>query len=546
MGVIQRFSITQRLIALLGIAAFGTALMVAFMMFILNGLLVDEEKRKLDAVLDSAYTTVDYYYQQAQDGELSENEAREKAFARLDEIRYEGSEYLFTLNREGEMVQHPFTKSLVGKNVLSYEDPEGTRLFQQMVTKARSSNRATVEYIWQKGSDSNNLVPKISRIRVFEPWNIIMGTGQYTDNIQAMLWQEFFKLAGLALVLSVPLLLLFVLIIRSITRPLKRINAAMVDIAQGEGDLTRRLSAEGSDELSRLATSFNEFVSKIQQLVKSVQNSAREEEVAAERLSSLSNQSSAQSDELRAQTESVATAINELSSSAGEVADHARKAAESANTADEESGRSAVIVREAVNNIDALTQELRKAGDQARLLQDGSDKIGNILGVIVAIAEQTNLLALNAAIEAARAGEAGRGFAVVADEVRTLATRTQQSTDEISSIVDSIQGAIKDVTQIIAGVEDRSKTTNDGALKAEQAISQIQEAVANISSMNVQIASATDEQSRVTRDLSENVTGISDLSNDNQNANQQVAEVSQQLTKNSIDLGQLVSRFKTE
>ena len=354
------------------------------------------------------------------------------------------------------------------------------------------------------------------------------------------------SLAGLALVLSVPLLLLFVLIIRSITRPLKRINAAMVDIAQGEGDLTRRLSAEGSDELSRLATSFNEFVSKIQQLVKSVQNSAREEEVAAERLSSLSNQSSAQSDELRAQTESVATAINELSSSAGEVADHARKAAESANTADEESGRSAVIVREAVNNIDALTQELRKAGDQARLLQDGSDKIGNILGVIVAIAEQTNLLALNAAIEAARAGEAGRGFAVVADEVRTLATRTQQSTDEISSIVDSIQGAIKDVTQIIAGVEDRSKTTNDGALKAEQAISQIQEAVANISSMNVQIASATDEQSRVTRDLSENVTGISDLSNDNQNANQQVAEVSQQLTKNSIDLGQLVSRFKTE
>jgi len=546
MGFIQRFSITQRLIALLGIAAFGTALMVAFMMFILNGLLVDEEKRKLDAVLDSAYTTVDYYYQQAQDGELSENEAREKAFARLDEIRYEGSEYLFTLNREGEMVQHPFTKSLVGKNVLSYEDPEGTRLFQQMVTKARSSDRATVEYIWQKGSDSNNLVPKISRIRVFEPWNIIMGTGQYTDNIQAMLWQEFFKLAGLALVLSVPLLLLFVLIIRSITRPLKRINAAMVDIAQGEGDLTRRLSAEGSDELSRLATSFNEFVSKIQQLVKSVQNSAREEEIAAERLSSLSNQSSAQSDELRAQTESVATAINELSSSAGEVADHARKAAESANTADEESGRSAVIVREAVNNIDALTQELRKAGDQARLLQDGSDKIGNILGVIVAIAEQTNLLALNAAIEAARAGEAGRGFAVVADEVRTLATRTQQSTDEISSIVDSIQGAIKDVTQIIAGVEDRSKTTNDGALKAEQAISQIQEAVANISSMNVQIASATDEQSRVTRDLSENVTGISDLSNDNQNANQQVAEVSQQLTKNSIDLGQLVSRFKTE
>ncbi|MGM0525445.1 MAG: methyl-accepting chemotaxis protein [Pseudomonadota bacterium] len=546
MGFIQRFTITQRLVALLGIAAFGTALMVAFMMFILNGLLVDEEKRKLDAVLDSAHTIVEHYHQQYQQGDLSEQQAREQAFARLNKIRYEGSEYIFTLNQKGVMVQHPFTESLIGKNVLDYEDPEGTRLFQQMVTKARSSDRGTVEYIWQKGSDSSNLVPKISRIRVFEPWNLIMGTGQYTDNIASMLWQEFMKLAGLAVFLSVPLLLLFVLIIRSITRPLKHINAAMVDIAQGEGDLTRRLNSSGSDELSLLAASFNDFVSKIQQLVHNVQVSAGEEAQAAEKLSELSNQSSAQSDELKAQTESVAAAINEMSSSASEVAEHARAAAQSANTADEESGHSAVIVREAVNNIEALTGELQKAGDQARLLQDGSDKIGNILGVIVAIAEQTNLLALNAAIEAARAGEAGRGFAVVADEVRTLATRTQQSTDEISTIVDSIQGAIKDVTHIISAVGDRSKTTNEGALKAEQAIGQIQEAVASISSMNVQIASATDEQSRVTRDLSENITGISDLSNDNQSANQQVAQVSQQLNKNSVDLSQLVSRFKTE
>jgi methyl-accepting chemotaxis protein len=546
MKLIQRISITQRLVTLLGIAAFGTALMVAFMMFILNGLLIDEEKRKLDAVLDAAHTIVSYYHEQAESGQLTEQQARQQAFNRLDEIRYEGAEYIFTLNRQGEMVQHPFTKSLVGKNVLSYEDPEGTRLFQEMINKARSSDRGTVEYIWQKGSDSNNLVSKVSRIRVFEPWNIILGTGQYTDNIATILWQEFFKLAGLALVLAVPLMLLFILIIRSITRPLKTINNAMVDIAEGEGDLTRRLNDTGSDELARLAASFNTFVHKIQQLVQSVQESAQRESEAAEKLTHLSATSRRQSDELSSQTGSVATAITELSSSAAEVAEHARQAADSANTADEEAGRSAVIVRESVNNIEALTKELKKAGEQARLLQDGSEKIGNILGVIVAIAEQTNLLALNAAIEAARAGDAGRGFAVVADEVRTLATRTQHSTDEISGIVDSIQGAIKDVSQIITDVEGRSASTNEEALKAEQAISQIQEAVANISTMNVQIASATDEQSRVTKDLNENITGISDLSHANQEANAQVAEVSQDLNKNSVDLSQLVSRFKTQ
>lgn len=546
MGFIQRFSITQRLIALLSIAALGTALLVAFVMFVLNGLLVEEEKRKLDAVLDSAHTMVEYYYQQQQSGELTQQQAQQLAYQRLNEIRYEGNEYIFSLDRDGTMVQHPFTESLVGNSVLSYEDPEGTQLFQEMVNKAQSADRATVEYIWQKGDDSDNLVPKISRIRVFEPWDLIMGTGQYTDNISSKLWQEFFKLLGLALVLSVPLLLVFVLIIRSISRPLKQINEAMVNIAEGEGDLTRRLSTDGNDELTRLAASFNVFVDKIQQLVARVQSGAEEEKQAAQQLAQLSQQSSSQSDELSAQTDSVATAINELSSSAGEVAEHARTAAESANTADEEAGRSAVIVREAVNNIDGLTKELRQAGEKAHLLQDGSDKIGNILNVIVAIAEQTNLLALNAAIEAARAGDAGRGFAVVADEVRTLATRTQESTDEISTIVDSIQGAITDVTEIITNVEQRSSATNEDALKAEQAISQIQEAVANISSMNVQIASATDEQSRVTRDLSENVTGISDLSSDNQTANQEVAVVSDRLTQNSVDLSQLVSRFKTQ
>lgn len=355
-----------------------------------------------------------------------------------------------------------------------------------------------------------------------------------------------FKLVGLAAFLAIPLLFVFVLIIRSITRPLTTINNAMFDIAEGEGDLTKRLDDSGSDELAKLATSFNTFVHKIQQLVQNVQESAHSESKAANQLTELSATSSRQSDELSSQTSSIATAITELSSSAAEVANHARQAAESANTADEEAGRSAIIVRESVNNIEALTAELGKAEEKARLLQDGSDKIGNILGVIVAIAEQTNLLALNAAIEAARAGDAGRGFAVVADEVRTLATRTQQSTDEISSIVESIQAAIKEVSQIISDVENRSGATNEEALKAERAISQIQEAVANISSMNIQIASATDEQSRVTKDLNENITDISDLSHANQDANIQVSEVSRDLSKNSIDLIQLISRFKTK
>lgn len=135
MKLIQRLSITQRLVTLLGIAAFGTALMVAFMMFILNGLLIDEEKRKLDAVLDSAHTIVNYYYEQVESGDLTEEEARQQAFNRLDDIRYEGAEYIFTLNRQGEMVQHPFTKSLVGKTFFLMKILKVPNFFRKWSTK---------------------------------------------------------------------------------------------------------------------------------------------------------------------------------------------------------------------------------------------------------------------------------------------------------------------------------------------------------------------------------------------------------------------------
>jgi methyl-accepting chemotaxis protein len=540
--LLQRMTISTRLLSLLGIAAGGTTLMVIFMLFNLRGVIIDGESQKLDAINDTALTLVQDYYQRYQDGELTEAQAQQAAIEKLDLIRYDGNEYMFTLQRDGILVQHPFSGQR-GRDVRNFEDPEGTQLFRLMLQRTRNEQRATVNYIWELPG-SSELVPKITRVRAFDPWDWVVGSGVYLNDVNEQLVAQFWRLAGFAVVLSIPLMLLFVLIIRSIVRPLRASIAAMDDIAEGEGDLTHRLNEDGNDEIARLGASFNNFVGKIQALVKAVQESAEHEKEAAQRLRTLTHSSSELSSSLAAQTSSVATAITELSSSAGEVATHAREAAESAGSADTEAARSAQIVHAAVANIEKLENQLDTASDQAARLQEGSGKIGNILNVIVNIAEQTNLLALNAAIEAARAGEAGRGFAVVADEVRTLATRTQDSTDEINTLVNTIQKSIEDVSSVIHDVQASSRETTSEAKEAESAIGSIRQAIENISAMNIQIANATDEQSRVTMEVNENVTDISDLSASNESNNRSLSELSDSLNTSSDELEKLVKRFR--
>jgi methyl-accepting chemotaxis protein len=335
-----------------------------------------------------------------------------------------------------------------------------------------------------------------------------------------------------------------VLIANVVVKPLKIAVHAMNDIAEGEGDLTRRLDADGNDEIAHLGQAFNKFASKVHDVVSEVMNSVSQLSSAATELSMVTNQTSDGVARQQMETEQVATAMNEMTSTVQEVANHAEQAAEAANDANTASQNGNQIVNDGIQSISSLATEITNASEVIGRLETDSENIGTVLDVIRGIAEQTNLLALNAAIEAARAGEQGRGFAVVADEVRTLASRTQESTQEIQSMIEKLQSGAHDAVEVMNASQSRATETVDHANEAGNALNSIAGSVERINDMNLQIASAAEEQSSVAEEINQNVVKIADIAQETSGSMQQIATSSEDLARLSTRLDQLVGSFK--
>ncbi len=333
-----------------------------------------------------------------------------------------------------------------------------------------------------------------------------------------------------------------VIITRQITRPLQETLAVVERIASG--DLTQNVTVTRRDELGVLQQGIARMGVTLRDLISGIRDGVTQIASAAEELSAVTEQTSAGVNSQKIETDQVATAMHEMTATVQEVARNAEEASQAAAAADGEAREGDKVVNEAIAQIERLASEVVRSTEAMSVLQQESDKIGSVMDVIKAVAEQTNLLALNAAIEAARAGEAGRGFAVVADEVRGLAQRTQKSTEEIEGLVAGLQNGTQQVSAVMSN--SRALTDSSVALtrKAGLSLESITRTVSNIQSMNQQIAAAAEQQSAVAEEISRSIINVRDVSEQTAAASDETAASSVELARLGGQLQQMVSHFR--
>jgi len=460
------------------------------------------------------------------------------------QLKYQGQGEPFIINREGQIILFPADNKVVKDNV---DIAEVDKLLQhasgftQLKDQMQQKNNGLTEVIWK---DKKHIVA-FNRISLQSPYvdwvaGIIISSQVIDKPINNSVQNA---LLATLIILGVVSLTVWTVSLRIIT-PLKRVVSAIYDAAHGEGDLTRRIKVESENEIGEFAHQFNIFIERIHEIIQLNKQTVDELYQSAESVTSITTLSSQKAELQKDSTDMVATAAEELSYSINSVSANSRSASQYADEAHSQVTKGVEVVDEASESIRTLSQTIETASEVVNALNQDSSEIGKVLEVIRSIAEQTNLLALNAAIEAARAGEQGRGFAVVADEVRSLASRTQESTESIHQIIEGLQSNASQAVEVMQKGTIHAQVGVNKSEMVQEVLTSITQAISEIKAQSTEIASSTGQQANASEEITQRTIGIRKLSEETA---EQIAEVqlgTQQQLEDIHTLADLVGKFK--